>query len=914
MTETLQRNVFSLSIEDLAPAKFWVQSWEGVDGLNQCYRYSMRVLSNRGDLAVDNEALGCLARFCIDPGDGHPELIRWGIVDVIEDLGQNADGIHHWYLFEIVPRLYDLQYSFHSRSWVKQSQDNEQISSGYTTVNLLQDFLREHDLQGDAVRWDLEPNDYPERDFIVQYEESDFDFLSRWLEYEGISYYFIHDEHQEVLVFCDKSSAFPDLAEHIKTLPVLSGSGAQNENLNAIWNIQQSEKLTPDQSRNRDWNWRTPEQVLEQAYAINEQALGTGPWEALGEHYKNTLDGDRLARIRAEMHQAWQHVVNLESTCRYMQAGHALLIEGSSLLSQSGERQVIVKTELKGSQAILEQGDDAGSTFEAHCEVLDSRYAIRPRLQHPWPQVPGVIQGRIEAVPGGSVRHDGASVDEDGRYFVRLCFDQRNEDNQQSSRPIRMMQPNMGPNTGMHWLLPPGTEVLVGFTDGNPDRPIIIGSVPHGEDTAPVLAQNSSEQVMRTTAGHFSINDDNADNPVQSSGDGSGNNMEMSGKGIFKRLAKFREAASSSDFSATNNFKDMAALASSAFSNTDESTKLDDPNEAFWTQWNANPPNRCSEDIKMHSVNFEAAAKLETGADGDTGDIQKELNTLGKDVTAKDKINAAWVGFKEDYDKATWDGDASPFNSPDFGVDDARSIRIQNNHLEVVSDDQIDLQYGTAYTQYWADVINRDGGHTWNIYKKSTTNQFNIFNGGGVVVGGGSEYKYTRAYDEFNGIDDRFEMCEVDEQKDMAYNSLNVELRIGILDVALDNRVKTVAIDAGPEFGIEVNIRGVSAEFCTFETDIELAHEEDDDNAKAMEIDLGIGSFSLVGTIIEKDAQFVGLMDLDMGLIRIQNTGTVKVIEAVAVTIKNTPIAKTTNTRKNRISLLAFTKGILFKP
>ena len=756
------------------------------------------------------------------------------------------------------------------------------------------------------------PEDYPQRDFIVQYEETDFDFLQRWLEHEGISYYFEHNEQQEVLVFCDQSNAFPDLAPQLKQLPLLSGSGAQQENFNALWEINQQTSLTPDQSRNRDWNWRTPDQELENEFAINEQAFGTGAWEALGEHYKNTDQGERLARIRGEMHQAWQQQVNVHSTCRYLQAGHAFLIQNTALQQLNTDRYVIASCTMRGSQAVLEQGDDAGSDFEATCTLLDCGKTIRPQLMHPWPQVPGVVQGRIVAIPGGSVRHDGAAVDEDGRYFVQLCFDQRQNDNEQTSRPIRMMQPNMGPGTGMHWLLPPGTEVLVGFTDGNPDRPIILGSIAHGEDTAPVLAQNSSEQVMKTNAGHFSINDDNSDNPVQTSGDGSGKNLDMHGKNIFNRLGEFRKQTSSSDFSGQT-FHELKAMASSAFASSDESTSLADPNSAFWSNWNSNAPARGPNDAVMHTVDFEDNAALETGADGDTGDLEKELDTLGKNVTAKDKLDAAWVGHIKDFDKATWDGDKTPYDSPDFGADDVRNIRVQHNHIEVISDDLIEVSYGNCYTQYWSDVINQDGGHTWNVYGKDVTNKFNIMDGGGVVMGGGSEYKYTRAMAEFNGVNDRFEMTEGEEQKDINYHSITGELNFGILDVQLDERKKTVEIEAGPEIGIEINIRGVNAEFCYLETDMELYRQDEDANSNAKEIDLGMGSFALVSNIIEKNAIFKGLMDLDMGLIRIQNGGTCNVIEAVAVTVKNGPITKDTNTTNNRISLLALTRGIIFE-
>src|SRR5262249_10072727 len=101
-----------------------------------------------------------------------------------------------------------------------------------------------------------------------------------------------------------------------------------------------------------------------------------------------------------------------------------------------------------------------------------------------------------------------AEIDETGRYKVTLPFDSGNNKGAAVSRWIRMAQPYAGPGYGSHHPLHRGTEVLVAFLDGDPDRPVIVASVPNAHTVGPVTNSNATQSVTRTASGiHIELED-----------------------------------------------------------------------------------------------------------------------------------------------------------------------------------------------------------------------------------------------------------------------------------------------------------------------------------------------------------------------------------------------------------------------
>jgi type VI secretion system secreted protein VgrG len=140
---------------------------------------------------------------------------------------------------------------------------------------------------------------------------------------------------------------------------------------------------------------------------------------------------------------------------------------------------------------------DGPGRYTASFEAIPLDVPYRPEATTPWPSIHGIMHGHVEADGTGVY----AEIDEQGRYKVRLPFDSGNAAGAAVSRWIRMAQPYTGPGYGTHQPLHRGTEVLVAFIDGDPDRPIIVGSVPNAHTGSPATRANATQTVSETAAG-----------------------------------------------------------------------------------------------------------------------------------------------------------------------------------------------------------------------------------------------------------------------------------------------------------------------------------------------------------------------------------------------------------------------------
>ena len=142
------------------------------------------------------------------------------------------------------------------------------------------------------------------------------------------------------------------------------------------------------------------------------------------------------------------------------------------------------------------------NTFHA----LPATAPFRPARTTPVPTAPGLMTARVESAGGPY-----AFVDEDGRYRARLALDRSGAPEAQATRPVRLAQPYSGPNYGLHLPNHAGTELLLGFTNGDLDRPIALGTVPNPSQGSPAVARNRMENVLRSWAGNALVLDDTQD-------------------------------------------------------------------------------------------------------------------------------------------------------------------------------------------------------------------------------------------------------------------------------------------------------------------------------------------------------------------------------------------------------------------
>ena len=175
-------------------------------------------------------------------------------------------------------------------------------------------------------------------------------------------------------------------------------------------------------------------------------------------------------------------------------------LEPGRIFEIDGARLLVVSVQHAVTQAVgLSQGG-GDETYANRFTAIDADLGWRPPRKTPRPRIFGITTG-VVVDEQGTEAGELAKIDPEGRYLVRLLFDAAGSGERRASRPIRMAQPLAGPGYGVHFPLRPGTEVVIAFVDGDPDRPIVVGSVPNQITPSPVVRANSVESRIKTESG-----------------------------------------------------------------------------------------------------------------------------------------------------------------------------------------------------------------------------------------------------------------------------------------------------------------------------------------------------------------------------------------------------------------------------
>jgi type VI secretion system secreted protein VgrG len=304
-----------------------------------------------------------------------------------------------------------------------------------------------------------------------------------------------------MMVDANKKFSAPAGYERISYMP---RDGATDED-ESIWGVSYSTKMIPRQVTLRDFNWRTPTTALIAPQQVVEK--GRGHQVLYGDHFRDAGDGKRLAKVRAEELKARREVYLGSSRVKALRSGQIFELRGHPL-GQFDQRFLVteVKHQVDQETVANESAESKGTQgYSNSWTAIHAEVPFRPERRTPRPLVPGVINGIVD----GPVNGAAAPLDDMGRYKVLLPIDTAGRAGGRASRAVRMLQEHSGPGYGTHFPLHVGTEVAIAHVNGDPDRPVIIGSVPNPETLTPVVSDNATQSVIRTRAGiHVEFEDD----------------------------------------------------------------------------------------------------------------------------------------------------------------------------------------------------------------------------------------------------------------------------------------------------------------------------------------------------------------------------------------------------------------------
>ncbi len=425
-------------------------------------------------------------------GSRHEPSFWRPIRGILAEFAETAHG-HDWvrYRAVLVPPIWALSLARQTRVHQRQ-----------TVPDVVRAVLTEHKINGAMVEFNLHGR-YATRDYLLQYQEDDLAFVSRLCEDEGIAWYHRHDEQASVLVFTDHAGGWAMVAGDT-TIPYRPSHAGDESGAASDWHQQEvvdafarHQRQVPQSIAVHDWNYRTPDLDLSAEATVATRAVGA-PTHEFGAHQLDPGEARRVAALRAEELRCRQVRFCGTADQRGFRVGHRFTLESHPRAAFAAEY-LLVAVDHEATQALDGGSGDQGSTHYANTfEAQPADQVFRPPLHTPRPQIPGVLNARIDAAGAGTY----AELDEAGRYQVKLQCDTAEAPAGGASRPVRMTQPYGGADHGFHLPLHKNAEVLLLHVNGDPDRPVIAGVVPNPDTPSVVTATNHTQAILRTAGGN----------------------------------------------------------------------------------------------------------------------------------------------------------------------------------------------------------------------------------------------------------------------------------------------------------------------------------------------------------------------------------------------------------------------------
>ncbi|TNJ42338.1 type VI secretion system Vgr family protein [Phaeobacter sp. B1627] len=402
--------------------------------------------------------------------------------------------------------------------WLLTRTEDCRVFQNMTAPDIIKQVLSDH---GFSDYKDSMSGSYAQRDYCLQYRESDYAFLCRLMEEEGIYFFFDSNSSQstaEKLVFADGLSAHKPISEnpsaefHIR-------DDADRRRGEHVAELSKIEQVTRGKVTLNDFDFTTPQADLKVSDA---QAKGKHKYKNFEvydyqAHYrKDSARGTGLARARMDAealtYQQWRGA----SSLRTLGAGYTfkltkhadtdsnndfLVIEATHYLkvdSEFGERERGVRTAQKQEgmrRDLVAQNLDFPKEMEKDSyantfRVIEKSVQFRAPRVTPWPEVPGIQTATVVGNSGEEIL-----TDEHGRVKIQFHWDREGKKNETSSCFVRVMTPWSGKDWGMVAVPRIGQEVVVQFEDGNPDRPIVTGMLYNSETKPPYTYPDDQTQL-----------------------------------------------------------------------------------------------------------------------------------------------------------------------------------------------------------------------------------------------------------------------------------------------------------------------------------------------------------------------------------------------------------------------------------
>jgi len=449
-----------------------VVSFDAVERMSEPYRITIE-LTHREDLARA-DYLGRDASFSINPIEGG-EPRKWsGWISSFSKLKTTADFSSYRLVVEAHTAKLRLTTS-------------TRIFQNKTGPEIIEEILRRHELRGHQFLFKLRRKSYAKHAFRMQYQQTDWDYIHLLMEKEGLYSYTVEGKHGDVQVFSDDVDGY--LYEPQRTIAYRETAGLEASGREAVFGLQTHTQTVPKSFLVADYNpanaW---ERIKGEANIAYQDQTTYGQPYVWGAHAL-TWDGAKWeAQLRHEAAITWQVVYEGQSNVLELRPARILRMDHT--LPDAPHGQVVIEVAHSGAR---------DRAYANSYKAIPSDRRFRLRIDEAkWPRIAGTLSARVTS-PN---KYKYAYLTRDGHYTVRFDFDfDERWPKGGESVPLRLAKSFAGGlQTGAHFPLLDGTEVVIAFVNGDPDRPEIVAAHHHSVD--PDLITNKdgwySRNVIRT--------------------------------------------------------------------------------------------------------------------------------------------------------------------------------------------------------------------------------------------------------------------------------------------------------------------------------------------------------------------------------------------------------------------------------
>lgn len=466
---------------------------EGSEGISRPFEYKVLALAENTEEIRFDELIGQKITVSMKMGRAETECHINGLCRSVSQGRRDHDFTV--YRLVVVPELWTLTRILRSR-----------IFQQKTVPEILKEVLEKP-----SVDYRLEGR-YEPRDYCAQYRETDFNFVSRLMEEEGIYYYFSHTEENHTMVIADSPAGHDPLVDPTLMYEELEG-GVRDEEHVHDW--EKTQQWTSGKVTLWDHCFEMPTLNLEaQQPILSSIKVGTvnhklklagndqfemyewpGKYaqrfdgvDPNGGDRKDDLqkifrDSERTTRIRMEQETMPSLAIRGVANCRHLRSGHTFSL--SRHFNANGDY-LLVESGIKAEQIANYRTGADQSSCEATFTCIPSDLPFRPPLTHQKPSVPGTQTAVVVGPPGEEL-----FTDKYGRVKVQFHWDREGKKNSNSSCWVRVSQPMAGRRWGLSFWPRIGQEVIVDFLEGDPDDPIIVGTVYNAGQMPPYVGDGA---------------------------------------------------------------------------------------------------------------------------------------------------------------------------------------------------------------------------------------------------------------------------------------------------------------------------------------------------------------------------------------------------------------------------------------